>query len=331
MGAIQAQDFNMAKWAVGIRAADSTEQAILDAFNRGDFLRTHVMRPTWHFVATEDIRWMCALSERRLKSALRVNDSRMGITEELYGKVADLLRSVLKGGNHLSAKELTVILEDSGVDTAQHQLYHYLMHAEASALICSGKMRGSTQTYALLDERVAPQAPLPREEAIAKLARMYLQSHSPARLDDFIWWSLLSKTEARNGFASLGNAVDKIGFAGQEYCILRQEGEGNPATASRGAALLLPAFDEYIIAYSDRDTVVAKEHQSQAFTSNGIFKPTIAAQGKVVGTWRKGSSDKKNIEVAYFAPPSKALESQVAKAAKHFVGSWQQAKVKQDL
>jgi hypothetical protein len=228
------------------------------------------------------------------------------------------------------------------------------MRAESEALICSGAVHNKAQTYALLDERVAPQAPLSREASIAKLARIYLQSHAPATLDDFAWWSGLSKTEARNGIEALKENVEKSELHGKQYFSLVPKGnntlgpgpsvlsfEGNNAVTSatthwdpvpvclsghadattktpRQPALLLPAFDEYIIAYSDRDAIIAKEHQPKSFTTNGIFRPTIVVQGKVVGTWRKATSGKKQVELSYFAQPSKALEKQIAKAVEQF-------------
>jgi hypothetical protein len=236
------------------------------------------------------------------------------------------------------------------------------MRAESEALICSGAVHNKAQTYALLDERVAPQATLSREASIAKLARIYLQSHAPATLDDFAWWSGLSKTEARNGIEALKENVEKSELHGKQYfslvpdvpschsgCTLantqnneRQgfseasldtsysarsrrihvadvSGHADDTTKTpHQPALLLPAFDEYIIAYSDRDAIIAKEHQPKSFTTNGIFRPTIVAQGKVVGTWRKATSGKKQVELSYFAQPSKTLEKQSAKAVEQF-------------
>src|SRR5438034_1307237 len=65
-GAVQAQDFSGAKWALGQRLADGTDQSVEQAFNAGKILRTHVMRPTWHFVTPADIRWLLALTGPRV-------------------------------------------------------------------------------------------------------------------------------------------------------------------------------------------------------------------------------------------------------------------------
>jgi hypothetical protein len=208
-GAVQAQDFGMAKWAIGVRLPDSTEAAVEEAFNRGDVLRTHVMRPTWHFVTPENIRWMLALSAGRIKASARSRDRDLEITETLYSRTGRLIEKALEGNRHLTREDVGHMLENANIRTDAARLTHFLMRAEVEGIVCSGRMKGKTHTYALLDERAAPTPALHREEALARLAGIYFASHSPATLQDFAWWSGLSQKEAQNGL----NAVQADLFA----------------------------------------------------------------------------------------------------------------------
>jgi hypothetical protein len=326
LGAVQAQDFNMARWAVGIRAQSCTVSTVTEAFNNGDFLRTHILRPTWHFVTRDNIRWMLALSADRIRALLRSADKRRGITEDLHAQTGALLAAALKDGNYLTSKQIATLFEDEGIQTSDNWLSHVLMRAETDALICSGKMHKGVQTYALLDERVPPAAALPRKEAIARLARVYLQSHSPATTLDFSWWSGLSIREARGGLDTAASGAPRFEIAEQTYYASACESDEPGAPLDQ--VHLLPAFDEYIIAYRDRSAVITTEYNLLVST-NGIFRPAIIKNGKVIGLWRKDAgtkgaiekgastkgADKSAVELEYFKPASKRTEAQAAKAA----------------
>jgi hypothetical protein len=196
MGAVQAQDFNMAKRAVGIRLAgavnDDAAKTVDDAFNRGSFLRTHVLRPTWHFVSPENIRWMLDLSAGRIKSASKPRDRDLEITETLYAKTNRIITKSLEGNKHMARDDLARELEKAKINADSARGYHFIMRAELDGLICSGAVRGKTQTYTLLSERAPAARPLPKDESLARLANIYFSSHSPATLRDFAWWSGLS-------------------------------------------------------------------------------------------------------------------------------------------
>jgi hypothetical protein len=319
LGAVQAQDFNMAQWAVGIRMRGGNASAVVESFNNGDFLRTHILRPTWHFVARDNIRWMLALSADRIRTLLRNAGKRRGIAEGLYAQTGTLLSAALKGGNHLTGKQIATLFEEEGIQTSDYWLYLFLMRAEADSLICSGRMHEGLHTYALLDERIPPAAEFPRRDAIAQLARIYLQSHSPATAQDFSWWSGLSVREARGGLDAAADSALRFEIAGQIYYTLADEpNEPNESSDRPDQVHLLPAFDEYIIAYRDRSAVITTEYIPRVLTTNGIFRPAIIKNGKVIGLWRKGASKaskKGAIELEYFKPASRRTEAQTAKAA----------------
>ena len=205
MGGIQAQDYTMSKWAIGIRLKAGNLQTVNEALAKGDILRIHVMRPTWHYVAAEDIRWMLKLSSRRIITA---NDSfaksrGQDISVDIYNKANRLLEKALAGHNHLTKQEIDNIFKEGGLETNERLSNRFLIHAEAEGLICSGADKNNKITFALLDERVPPIQELHKEEALAILARKYFRSHSPASLKDFVWWSGLSVTEARQGIAAI--------------------------------------------------------------------------------------------------------------------------------
>ena len=201
MGAMQAQNYPMVKWAVGMRLKSATIQTVEKALRDGEILRTHVMRPTWHLVAAEDIRWMLKLSAQRIKSA---NDSfakgwDLEITDELYMKSYNLLEQILGGNKSLTKQEITDHFCRSGIlaEPDNNRMTRFMARAEQEGIICSGEDKGGKCTYALLEERVPPMPEITKDEALARLARSYFRSHAPAVLQDFIWWSGLPISDAR--------------------------------------------------------------------------------------------------------------------------------------
>jgi hypothetical protein len=316
-GAVQAQDFGMAKWAIGVRLPDSTEAMVEEAFNRGDVLRTHVMRPTWHFVTPENIRWMLALSADRIKASARSRDRDLEITETLYFQTNRLIEKTLEGDRHLTREDVARVLEKANIRTDTARLTHFLMRAEVEGVVCSGRLKGKMHTYALLDERVAPAIALHREEALAQLAGIYFASHSPATLQDFAWWSGLSQTEAQNGL----NAVQVDLFA-EKMNGLTYYRSANISAYTRevpAQAHLLPAFDEYIIAYRDRGAVLPAENYAGVISSNGIFRPVILVNGTVAGLWKRTASKRQPLELNSFTPPDALTESLIRQAADRYL------------
>lgn len=275
MGAIQAQDYRMAKWAVGCRTASTDATQIEAALNRGDILRTHLLRPTWHFVSSKDLRWMLSLTADRIRTAnesfARGTDAEF--TPRLLSRSLELLQKTLEGNKHRTKEEIGEALNQRGIPLSQYALRHLLMRAETDGIVCSGADKKGTATYALLDER-APHGEEPsREEALARLARIYFRSHSPATLADFTWWSGLTATEARRAVASIAEELTTEHFGDREFFVFRNAAAAAPCDTTH----LLPAYDQYLIGYKDRSGVLAKEHTSKAFNSYGIFQPVILA------------------------------------------------------
>ncbi len=295
MGAMQAQDYNMAKWAIGIRLPGLTDKLIEDAFNKGEFLRTHVMRPTWHFVSPENIRWMLNLSKEKIKSACKSRDLHLEITEELYTKCNNIIEKVLTGNKQLTRDKLSVVLENSGIEINSSRMVHFMMRAEIEGIVCSGAIHNKKHTYALIEEIVPRTATLNKDEALAKLAKIYFSSHGPATVQDFVWWSGLSVTEARHALEMVKKDFISETIDSQIYWFP----DSRPNKPEEESMHLLPAFDEYIVSYRDRKAVLPAENHSKAISSNGIFRPVIVRNGKVVGLWKK-SGPKNKITTDFF-------------------------------
>ena len=284
LGAVQSQEYANAKWSLGQRLPDARDAAIEQAFAAGRILRTHVMRPTWHFVTPADIRWLLKLTAPRVKVALGYYTRRLELDDAVLGRANDVLAGALAGGRQLTRAELVAALRQAGLVSASdsgQRVGHILTNAELDAVICSGALRGKQHTYALLDERVPPARMLERDEALAELAGRYFASHGPATVKDFSWWSGLTAIDARAGVDMAGAKLAREVIDGKTYWFPSNA----PAAPERGSLVhLLPAFDEYVIAYKDRSDIIDPHHLAQAIAGNGII---IAFDGRIAGTWKR--------------------------------------------
>ncbi len=307
-GAVQSQDFHGAKWALALRMRKATTNAsVEEAFNRGEIIRTHLLRPTWHFVAPDDIRWLLQLTAPRVNvrcgSAFR--------TYEIDGQVMKrsnrAITKALEGGKHLTRSELKAVLNSAGVVADDGiRLAHILLRAELDGVVCSGPRRGSQFTYALLDERVPPGKKLDRDDALAELTRRYFTSHGPATLADYVWWSGLTMNDARRGIALLDREIAETQIEGTTYWSAktkRSEGGQNEAH-------LLPAYDEYNVAYKHRQVVFDQSAVSQ-ITTWGALGPCVIIGGKIVALW-KANLSRNSVEIN--AEPARSLNTNEAVA-----------------
>lgn len=269
LGAVQAQDFNGAKWALALRMRNATNESIETAFNQGEILRTHLMRPTWHLVAPDDIRWLLQLTAPRVNIKAGPYYRKYELDAATFKRSHKALTKALQGGKHLTRSALKSVFNRSGVTADDPiRLAHILLRAELDGVICSGPLAGKQMTYALLEERVPATKAVDRDEALAKLTRRYFTSHGPATLQDFIWWSGLTASDARRGVALMGNNPKS----------------GQPPR--RSEAYLLPAYDEYLVAYKDR-TVVGDS-----------LGPALIVNGKVAGTWKRTKASAIAVELS---------------------------------
>lgn len=287
-GAVQAQDVAGAKWAVALRTAGATDDEVEAALDAGTILRTHVLRPTWHLVAPEDLRGWLRLTAARVKRALGYNDRKLGLTARIVARGEAVIARALAGGAARTREELGEALADAGIDSAGQRLAHLLMHAELDAVICSGPRRDRKHTYVSFETRVSRARETAREPLLAELARRYFRSHGPAGVEDFAWWSGLTLGEAREAVALAGEALTEETIAGRRrWC-----GEAAPpAKSPRGRLLLLPNYDEFIVGLSDRAELCAPETLARLpLSSNGaggILSNVVVEDGGVIGVWRR--------------------------------------------
>jgi DNA glycosylase AlkZ-like len=314
--AVQAQDFPGAKWALALRMRRGTDAAVQRAFDAGDILRTHILRPTWHFVLPQDIRSLLALTAPRVKARLAVYDRHLGIDARTVRRSNEAIAAALGGGAHLTRQELRAALRTARVPADGVQvLAHLTIHAELDGVICSGPLRGNQFTYALFDERVRHARALPRDAALAELARRYFTSHGPAQLRDFVWWSGLKTLDAREGIEAAGRDLARETIDGKEYwCASSGPARRRPSRA----AYLLPLYDEYLIAYKDRSASLDAPLWKWAAGSDP-FSSAIAIDGRVVGRWRRRVvKDRATIDVEFPRRLAKTDERLLADAIDRF-------------
>jgi len=316
MGALQAQDYNQAKWALGVRLPHLTAEQIETTFNQGDFIRTHLMRPTWHFVSPDDIYWLLELTAKQIKSAMKARNRQLELTEEVFRKSQEVMINVLEGNRSLTREELGVYLNNAGIKTADQRLPHILMEAEIDGIICSGGIREKKQTYALLSERVPEKKSLTKDEALALLARKYFTSHGPATLADFVWWSGLPVSEARKALALNKDVLFSEIHESDTYWFSGSFSHQKPETDS---VVLLPAFDEYLISYKNRSAAIEADHHAKAISSNGVFRPIIVVNGRISGLWKHTiKKDKLLIDLNHFRPHNQSEKRLITRAAESF-------------
>ena len=284
MGAMQAQDFAMAKWAIGIRLPDSTESTVQESLNQGEIFRTHLLRPTWHFVSPQDIYWMLDLTAPRIRQSVKSRQRDLELTPALLKKSNDIIGKVLDRDKQLVREALVNELTKAKIPTDNNRTYHILLWAELEGIICSGAARGNKQTYSLLARFVPKKKGIPREEAIARLAARYFTSHSPATLPDFKWWSGLSVAEARSGIEMNRSFLNPEVIGPETYWL---PDSFTIPSATGSSVFLIPAFDEFIISYANRNAVLDWDTLKKSISDNGIFRPVIVIDGQVTGLWKR--------------------------------------------
>lgn len=285
LGAAQAQDYFGGKWGLAQRTRGVTEADVETELSAGRILRTHVLRPTWHFVAPEDIRWMLALTGPRIRMVLAHYDRTLGIDAAVLRRSKVVLSRALKNGHHLTRAELAAELAKAGVRVdGTQRLARIVMHAELDALICSGARRGKQFTYALLDERVPPSREMERDAAMHELACRYFTTRGPATEADFAWWSGLTKGDAVRAARSAESSLDSAVVGKSRYWFPRARAPRLKSPLVR----LLSTYDEYFIGLRDRSAMhgrlsSARDLERVGFPSMNL----VTIDGQAVGEWTR--------------------------------------------
>ena len=324
LGAVQAQDYAGAKWALGMRAAGASDANVEAAFASGAILRTHVLRPTWHFVAPADIRWLLSLTAPRVQAANAYMYRKLELDATTLGRSATAMGRALEGGQHLTRDDLRLVLGEAGIQTdGELRMGYIMMHAELEAIVCSGPRRGNQFTYALLDERVPPTTALDRDDALGRLASRYFVSRGPATVHDFAKWSGLTVTDAKRGVAAVETQFEHERIDDASYWFAPSE---RRAPKARGAAAhLLSIFDEYVSGYKDRSAIGDAQTGTRLSAMGNALTAIVVIDGRIRGTWKRAATKARTtLELNLFDDLTKrernALEEAAAKYGE-FIGA----------
>lgn len=290
-GAMQSQDHAPALWSIGQRmSGEPTAASLQDAFDRGEFIRAHVLRTTWHFVRPEDLGWLLMLTSDRVHQLCGTGYRQFGLDRELRDRAAKILAEALRGGKAATRPELASVLAGKGIEAEKIPLSLIFMSAELDGLICSGPKLGKQHSYMLIEDRIHASRELTRDEALVELLVTYLRSHGPATAKDFQWWSSLTLAEIKRAIAIAGKDIESDVIDGYTFFSLTGAAAGATSGVRRtGREIrLLQAFDEYTVAFSPRPRLADLEaRMSQASRRPGSFN-SIALQGsQVAGSWKR--------------------------------------------
>ncbi len=285
LGAVQAQDYAGAKWSIGVRLRAATDDDVERAFDQGDLLRTHLLRPTWHFVVPDDIHWLLALTAPRVHALNAPYYRKTGLDDALYGRVVDVLAAALRDGARLTRDELRAVFDQAGIATAGAlRMSYMLMRAELDGILCSGPRSGKQFTYMLLEARAPQGRRLAREEALAELARRYFLSRGPATVHDFARWSGLTVADARAGLEAVTPDLRHKQVDGQSYWL---PAAIEAAVPSAPQVHLLSIYDEYLSGYKERSAVIDPDHAARLIALGNDLTAVVLIDGLVAGVWKR--------------------------------------------
>jgi hypothetical protein len=290
-GAVQAQDVSGALWAIAQRMTREPAATIDDvgaAMDDGRILRTHAMRPTWHFVVPEEVRWIQALTGPRVHQVAGTMYRRLGLDDDAFRRAESAMRSALAGGRALTRDELAAAVAPTGIDLADNLVItHLAMHAELDALIANGPRRGKQSTYMLVSDRAPATPPLACADALRELTIRYFRSHGPALVHDMAWWSGLTVGSVREGIELAGPALDGRRLDGKDYWAAAGAFDPEPGLIPEPHVLLLPNYDEALASYRDYSPMMDDALPRARNVADVLGAHLVVRDGFVVGGWRR--------------------------------------------
>ncbi|HSD55726.1 MAG TPA: winged helix DNA-binding domain-containing protein [Candidatus Saccharimonadales bacterium] len=322
MGAMQAQEYANALWAIAVRLPGFTRQQVEQAIEDRQIVRTWPMRGTIHFVPAEDAKWMVQLMAPKVLSSSAARRRQLNLTNEFVDEYQKVVVNALKGGVIMTRKELVELLSGRGIETGGQRGIHILWELAARGVLCFGPYRGKQPTFVLLDEWVPHSKQLTHDEACLQMVRWYFTSHGPATIKDFTAWTRLTVRETKTALTQLDNLLESTSVDGAEYWFAKS---AHMPQRQSPDVQLLPAFDEYMIGYRDRSAMLEAAHASKVVPGgNGVFLPIIVVNGQIRGTWKRTQTAKKaTITLLPFTKLSSAelaSATQIAKRYGTFVG-----------
>ena len=290
MGAMQAQEYRLMRWAVAMRTRRPSFKAFKKAFDEGQIIRLHLMRGTWQLVAVEDYWSMIDLFAPKAIAVTKgwMSCNKIAIPDEEQIRIRDILVRTAAEKRSVTKDDFVLALAENGLKMDDHRLSYHIRMAEMAGILCSGDLQPMKATYSLSSNKVKSTAKMDRDEALVYFTHKYFQSRQPATLEDFVWWSGLNISDCRKGIAFLGNSIHTEKWKGREYYLTE---ECRIRGFRKGKFLLIPPYDEYLISYKSRDIVLPPEHRHHAHNNSGIFQPIIAYDGKICGNWSPFKED----------------------------------------
>lgn len=291
MGAMQAQEYRMMRWAVAMRTSRPSATKFKEAYDSGRIIRMHLMRGTWQLVSAEDYWAWLALCTPKAIAVMRgwMSSNGITITDEELMRVREIFVRTASNTGSVTKQDFVEALAVNGIMMDAHRLSYHIRMTELLGVICSGDLHPTKPTYALTAEKIGtPPEKIDRDEALMRFTRVYFQSRQPATLEDFVWWTGLSVSDCKRGIMLLGDSIHKEKWLGREFyltdsCRTRGFRKGN--------YLLIPSYDEYLISFKSRDIVLSPEHRHRAHNNFGIFHPIIAKDGIICGNWSPFKAD----------------------------------------
>jgi len=301
LGAMQAQDYRMMRWAVAMRTKKPSGEAFKKAYNSGEIIRMHMLRCTWQLIAAKDYSWMLELCAPKILSTLNgwMKSNKISIPEDELMSVRTIIEQTIGDNTNITKEDITDSLVRHGMSMDNHRISYHIRLAEINGYLVSGDLHSKKATYCLSSNKIKATNPISRDEALALLTTKYFQSRSPATLEDYVWWSGLNSGDCKKGIQLLGNKLHIESWNGREFYLM-----DNCRTKGfhKGCTHLLPPFDEYLIGYKSRDVVLAPAYRCRAHNNSGIFYPVIANNGEICGNWNPYKS---TLQTKMFEPDNK--------------------------
>ena len=290
LGAIQAQEYRLMRWAVAMRTKKPSAKAFKKAFDDGRIIRLHLMRGTWQLVAAEDYWPMLELCAAKAISVTKgwMSSNKTSIPDDELIRIREILAQTAADKGSGTKEDFVQALAEKDIHMDDHRLSYHIRMAELSGTLCSGYLLPMKASYALTANKVKPKEKTNRDEALMRFTHQYFQSRQPATLEDFIWWSGLNISDCRKGIELLGDTIHIERWKGRDFYLTD---DCRTRGFRKDKFLLIPPYDEYLIGYKSRDIVLPPEHRHRAHNNSGIFQPIIAHDGIVCGNWSPFKED----------------------------------------
>lgn len=315
-GAMQAQDLASIKWSLGLRlglTAAQIDAQLAEAFARGEVVRTWPMRGTLHLVPGDDARSMLAIAGRRVERTMAKRWADLGLDARTRARALEVLAEAC-ANRRPTRPALLGALEAASIATTGQRGYHLLVAAALAGVLCLGPDADGEQTFARLDDVVKSPPSLSPDEAAARLATRYFQSHGPATAKDLARWTGWNLGEARRAIATAGASLAAVAHGGVEHWLSPEILARGPAPAA--SALALPGFDELVLGYENRALHLGEGALARIVPGgNGVFRATLVHDGRVVGTWSRTIRERAVlVEAEPFEPLAAAWKKRLADA-----------------